>query len=78
MQLSDEMRGTPYYTNEIMCRSCGCTRMSLYEIPPEKLVVPLITFKDFEKALRRAHSSVGPDELQRFIKWTEEFGQEGG
>ncbi len=32
---------------------------------------------DFEKALQRAHSSVGADELTRFIQWTEEFGQEG-
>jgi hypothetical protein len=37
----------------------------------------MITYADFEKALRRAHSSVGPEELQRFIEWTAEYGQEG-
>lgn len=39
--------------------------------------VPVVTFKDFERALTRAHSSVGADELQRFVEWTAEFGQEG-
>lgn len=59
------------------CPHCGATRMSLYDVPGEKLVVPVVTFGDFEKALKRAHSSVGVDELDHFIKWTEEFGQEG-
>ncbi len=59
------------------CRLCGAERMSLYDVEPEKLVVPLISFSDFEKALQRAHSSVGADELTRFVQWTEEFGQEG-
>lgn len=59
------------------CRFCGAIRMSLYDVPPEKLIVPLIVFADFEKALKKAHSSVGADELSRFISWTEEFGQEG-
>jgi hypothetical protein len=39
--------------------------------------VPVVTFSDFERALTRAHSSVGTDELQRFVEWTAEFGQEG-
>ena len=60
-----------------VCHHCGATRISLYTMPPERLVVPLITFPDFQKALGRAHSSVGVDELQRFVAWTEEFGQEG-
>lgn len=59
------------------CRYCGAERMSLYDVEPEKLVVPLIGNSDFEKALQRAHSSVGNDELTRFVQWTEEFGQEG-
>ncbi len=78
MQLSDEMKGSSMYTTEKICQSCGAERLTLYDIPSEKLVAPLITFHDFEKALRRSHSSVSPDELQQFEKWTEEFGQEGG
>lgn len=46
---------------EKVCRNCGAIRMSLYDVPTEKLKVPLVTFKDFEKALTRAHSSVAPE-----------------
>lgn len=60
-----------------VCRYCGARRMTLYDVPSENLVVPLIVYGDFEKALRKAHSSVGADELSRFVSWTEEFGQEG-
>lgn len=60
-----------------VCQRCGSIRMTLYTCPPAKLVVPAITYADFVKALNKAHSSVGADELQRFISWTEEFGQEG-
>lgn len=59
------------------CAHCGAERLTLYDIPSEKLAVPLITFDDFQKALGRAHSSVGADELGRFESWTSEFGQEG-
>mmetsp|Transcript_53906 Transcript_53906/g.109908 ORF Transcript_53906/g.109908 Transcript_53906/m.109908 type:complete len:466 (+) Transcript_53906:47-1444(+) len=60
-----------------VCGSCGVTRMSLYDVPGELLKVPLIEHADFLKALQKAHSSVGTDELERFVTWTEEFGQEG-
>ena len=59
------------------CRHCGAVRMTLYTMPSEKLLVPVICFADFRKALNRAHSSVGADELGKFISWTEEFGQDG-
>lgn len=64
-------------SDKTTCGRCGARRMTLYDVPSENLVVPLIVFKDFEKALRKAHSSVGADELNRFVTWTEEFGQEG-
>lgn len=51
--------------------------MVLYDVPPERLLVPLITYDDFIKALNKAHSSVGADELLKFVSWTKEFGQEG-
>ena len=59
------------------CASCGALRMSLYDVPGDKLKVPYIEMEDFLKALKRAHSSVGADELERFVSWTEEFGQDG-
>lgn len=51
--------------------------MTLYDVESDKLVVPLVTYRDFQKALTRAHSSVGADELNKFVTWTEEFGQDG-
>lgn len=59
------------------CTRCGAVRMTLYEIATDQLAVPAITFRDFQKAMSRAHSSVGADELTRFVTWTEEFGQDG-
>lgn len=60
-----------------VCNVCRAERMTLYEVPPEKLQVPVIDVADFEKALQKAHGSVGADELQRFVDWTSEFGQDG-
>jgi vacuolar protein-sorting-associated protein 4 len=78
MLLSDTAN-TPSAQAEVHapCRFCRAERKTLYEVPSEKLKVPLITYADFEKALSKAHSSVGHEELQRFVSWTEEFGQEG-
>ena len=59
------------------CQRCHALRMTLYDVPSELLEVPKILYSDFQKALTKAHSSVGTDELQRFVTWTEEYGQEG-
>ena len=65
----DEMFGS--------CPACRAERKTLYTIPDGKLKVPLINVADFEKALKKSHSSVGDGELTRFDTWTQEFGQEG-
>jgi vacuolar protein-sorting-associated protein 4 len=67
----------PSTYQRVPCKRCGAMRTTLYEIPPEKLQVPVVTVQDFDKALRRTHGSVAASELERFVKWTEEFGQEG-
>ena len=59
------------------CSTCGAIRMGLYDVDSAKLQVPLVTYKDFEAALTKAHSSVATEELERFQTWTAEFGQEG-
>lgn len=64
-------------SNSNQCQRCGAIRMSLYDIDTNKLKVPIVVFDDFKKALNKSHSSVAVEELERFIKWTEEFGQEG-
>ena len=51
--------------------------MSLYDVPSEKLQVPVVSFDMFQAVLKRARKSVDPDELTRFVEWTAEFGQEG-
>lgn len=67
----------PATYNRVPCKRCGAIRIALYDIPTEKLQVPPVTYADFEKALNRSRSSVASSELERFVKWTEEFGQEG-
>ena len=59
------------------CRHCGATRMTLWEVPPEKLVAPAVQRSDFEKVMRNSVSTVSEDELQRFVEWTKLFGQDG-
>ena len=31
------------------CSRCHAKRLTLYEVPPERLIVPLIIYADFEK-----------------------------
>ncbi len=64
------------------CNRCGCIRMRLMDrafIPmADKLKVPDVAFKHFKHVLDQGGgATVGPDELTKFEKWTEEFGQEG-
>ena len=71
MQLSTQL------VTDNVCRSCGAVRMTLFDVPSDKLRVPLVTMADFHKALHRSHSSVGVEELEKFVQWTAEFGSEG-
>jgi len=59
------------------CNTCGAKRMTLWDIEPSKLKAPDVSFKDFEKVLSHAFSSVSADELEQFVDWTKQFGQEG-
>lgn len=80
-QITNQKEGTGAATagnsTAVQCPHCHAIRMSLYDVESDKLVVPVVTYKDFQKAMTRAHSSVGADELSKFVAWTEEFGQEG-
>lgn len=59
------------------CSKCRAIRMSLYDVPTEKLKVPDVSSQDFSKAMERSGSSVAAHELERFVQWTSDFGQEG-
>ena len=59
------------------CQNCHAVRMSLWDVPPEKLEAPMLERKDFERVTRNAVSTVSPEELTRFVEWTKLFGQDG-
>lgn len=61
----------------VPCRSCGAERKSLYDLEQDQLSVPDVSADDFRRVLEHATSSVAADELERFVKWTAEFGEEG-
>ena len=71
-KLSTDKPGTQYN-----CKHCGALRMQLWDVPSEKLKVPDVSIKDFERALEHSCTSVSPEELERFEDWTKKFGQEG-
>jgi len=62
---------------EYTCKHCGAIRMSLWDVPTEKLQAPMVLYKDFEAVMKSSVSSVSPEELKRFEEWTKLFGQDG-
>jgi len=71
-KLSSDKRGKSYD-----CSSCGAKRMSLWDIPPDKLKAPDVRYSDFSDVLTHSFTSVSSDELKVFDDWTRQFGQEG-
>ncbi|KAL7561877.1 hypothetical protein ACA910_014252 [Epithemia clementina (nom. ined.)] len=59
------------------CPHCGAKRMSLWDVPSDKLKAPMVERADFEKVMKHSVSTVSPEELQRFTDWTKQFGQDG-
>lgn len=62
------------------CQRCKCIHIDLMDdyMEPEKLLVPMVSYVHFMQVLERGGgATVSPDELGRFEKWTEEFGQSG-
>ena len=55
IQLSD----VPPLPQFAKCSKCHAVRMNLYDVPSDKLEVPIITYQDFVRALNKAHASVG-------------------
>jgi hypothetical protein len=76
MDLS-ETRAINAASLSLPCPRCHAQRMTLYDVESSRLLVPNVSFSDFTKALGRSHSSVAVEELDRFVKWTQDFGQEG-
>ena len=59
------------------CKGCGVVRMSLNDVPAEKICAPLVTLTDLERGLQKTSSTVAKSDLARFILWTNEFGNGG-
>lgn len=51
--------------------------MTLMDVKSEELHPMDVSMQDFMRVCVSAKPSVGPDDLIRYTKWTEEFGQEG-
>mmetsp|Transcript_17291 Transcript_17291/g.47623 ORF Transcript_17291/g.47623 Transcript_17291/m.47623 type:complete len:448 (+) Transcript_17291:372-1715(+) len=71
-QLSSDQKGKDY-----TCKRCGAKRMSLWDVPTEKLQAPMVLYEDFKTVMKSSVSSVSPEELKRFTEWTKLFGQDG-
>ena len=74
--------GDPSNHEAWTCRNtyCRSIRTTIYEMSGDlstKLVPPCVGFKDFEAALSHSASTVAEDEIEQFVSWTNEFGQEG-
>eukprot|EP00636_Phaeomonas_parva_P003323 CAMPEP_0118850020 /NCGR_PEP_ID=MMETSP1163-20130328/51_1 /TAXON_ID=124430 /ORGANISM="Phaeomonas parva, Strain CCMP2877" /LENGTH=479 /DNA_ID=CAMNT_0006782217 /DNA_START=176 /DNA_END=1615 /DNA_ORIENTATION=+ len=59
------------------CNTCGALTITLFDVEPAELAVPNVTMEAFEHVLERSRTSVGQDELEEYVKWTAEFGEEG-
>jgi vacuolar protein-sorting-associated protein 4 len=51
--------------------------MSLMDIKGDELAPLPITIEDFEASLEKCKSSINEEQLQEYVKWTEQFGMEG-
>jgi vacuolar protein-sorting-associated protein 4 len=47
------------------------------DVGGDELMEPELTVADFLKSTASARPSVNQDDLAQYVKWTEEFGQEG-
>lgn len=72
MKLSNEVE-----KSDQPCKKCCARRLSLYDVPSSQLKVPEVSYANFEVVLTRSRKSVAPEELDRFVEWTRNFGVEG-
>jgi len=55
----------------------GAMEMILNDVSGDKLLPPIVSYKDFEKSIKSSKSSVSKNDLKQYEKYTEEFGEEG-
>jgi vacuolar protein-sorting-associated protein 4 len=47
------------------------------KLPAEKVLEPPLNAEDFFGVIAKSKPSVGPEEMHKYAKWTEEYGSEG-
>ena len=55
----------------------GAIEMTWMEVPWDKLFEPPISFSDFQNSLNNTRPTVNESDLKQFVKFTEDFGQNG-
>ena len=55
----------------------GAKEMGWDDVDSERLLEPVVDFKDFVKAIKGSRPTVSQVDLQRNSEWTKEFGSEG-
>ncbi|KAJ3118777.1 Vacuolar protein sorting-associated protein 4 [Phlyctochytrium bullatum] len=55
----------------------GAMEMSWVDVEADQLLEPDLTVNDFMRAVRNGRKSVNEEDVAKYTKWTEEFGQEG-
>ncbi|KAH8064494.1 hypothetical protein JL722_1369 [Aureococcus anophagefferens] len=58
------------------CLKCGAKRMAA--TCPASVKVPDVSVEDFEHIVNKSRKTVAEEQLDQFVEWTREFGQEGG
>ncbi|AEO66567.1 uncharacterized protein THITE_32934 [Thermothielavioides terrestris NRRL 8126] len=68
--------GAEYYTP---CDKTdpGAIAMTWRKVPPNRLKEPPLTAADLFVVMQHVKPSVAPDELDKYVAWTEQFGMEG-
>ena len=51
--------------------------MDWSRLEADELLEPELTISDFVRAVQNGRKSVNSEDLNRYIEWTSEFGQEG-
>lgn len=55
----------------------GAIEMSWMSLQSNQLVEPLLVMSDILRSLSKAKSSVSPEDIQRYVRFTNEFGEDG-
>lgn len=55
----------------------GAREMNWMEVDPEKVAEPILTMKDFLKAVKKARPTVNAEDIIKQVEWTQDFGMEG-